>query len=230
MNCLEARRALQTEPRSVSRGLAAHLDLCAECRGVSDRLLALDARIRLAVQTPVPEGLAERVLLQQAVPPSIGSRPALVLAAGLAMLLVVVAAAGLYAARPRLVDAGMSAIRHVMQEPAALLLERSIDEIVLRNALGAQGVAIRGAPGRVTYRAPCTVSGGEGEHFVVRAAEGIITLILDPRVDVSEPQSVSAAHGLVAVVVRSVRGHIAVVAATREQAMAFAARLQQRPV
>ena len=227
LNCLDARRLIQAEPRSRDRALLAHLDACAECRGVAKRSRALDERLHAALATTAPEGLVERIQLSHDRGRAIRAINRRRFAVGAVATLAVGTAVALLARR-KPIDPGELAIAHVMHEPAARIVERSIDSIVLRNALSEQGVALTGRMGRVTFRAPCPVPGGVGEHIVIRAEEGTISLIMDPRQSVDEPEQVRARDGLVAVVIRCTRGHVSVVAASREQALAFAARL--RPV
>jgi hypothetical protein len=63
VNCLTSRRILLAAPREVSAEQRAHLDACAACARLAERLTQLDAGLEEATRVPVPEALVHRVLL-----------------------------------------------------------------------------------------------------------------------------------------------------------------------
>ena len=63
MNCFESRRALLIEPRNRSGDLGAHLASCDACTHVAERLAKLDRDVAEAASVPLPDALAERILL-----------------------------------------------------------------------------------------------------------------------------------------------------------------------
>jgi len=63
VNCLTSRRLLLAAPREASAEQRAHLDACAACARLAERLTQLDAGLEEATRVPVPDALAHRVLL-----------------------------------------------------------------------------------------------------------------------------------------------------------------------
>ncbi|MGH8172776.1 MAG: DUF3379 family protein, partial [Rhodanobacteraceae bacterium] len=65
MDCLEFRRLLGSDPRVASAAARAHLETCPRCRDAYARAHAFEGRLSQALSVPVPEGLADRILLHQ---------------------------------------------------------------------------------------------------------------------------------------------------------------------
>jgi len=65
MNCLEFRRTLGIDPSSTAAAFVAHREQCARCAEAHARAQAFERRIERALQVPVPESLADAVLLAQ---------------------------------------------------------------------------------------------------------------------------------------------------------------------
>ena len=66
MECLEFRRRLGAEPHSRDPQVLAHRETCASCAAAWEKAQRFDRDLQGALDVPVPEGLAERVLLAQA--------------------------------------------------------------------------------------------------------------------------------------------------------------------
>ena len=64
-NCLEFRREKLADPRHLSPDALAHLNECAACRGFAAEINENEARLAAALAVPVPEGLAERIVLRR---------------------------------------------------------------------------------------------------------------------------------------------------------------------
>ena len=65
MDCLEFRRLLGSDPRVADAAARAHLETCPRCQDAYARAQAFEARIAQAMAVAVPEGLADRILLNQ---------------------------------------------------------------------------------------------------------------------------------------------------------------------
>jgi hypothetical protein len=63
MNCLAFRRLLLASPRERTHAQQAHLERCEDCARLASGLSALDRKIARAMRLPVPDGLADRILL-----------------------------------------------------------------------------------------------------------------------------------------------------------------------
>ena len=65
MNCLEFRREKLADPRRLSPGAVAHLNDCAACRLFAAEINENEGRLADVLAVPVPEGLAERIVLRR---------------------------------------------------------------------------------------------------------------------------------------------------------------------
>ena len=65
MNCLQSRRLLLAVPREQSSEHRAHIQACATCATLAQRLPELERRIEDAVLVPVPDALTHRILLRR---------------------------------------------------------------------------------------------------------------------------------------------------------------------
>ena len=67
MNCLDFRRRITAEPRSRDADLMAHRDTCKEgCAAFWQRAQRFEDDFESMLAIPVPDGLADRILLAQA--------------------------------------------------------------------------------------------------------------------------------------------------------------------
>ncbi|MBP7625203.1 MAG: DUF3379 family protein, partial [Xanthomonadales bacterium] len=93
MNCLEFRRAIGTDPRGLDAAALAHRAQCPRCSEAHERALGFERALVAAIAIPVPDTLAERILLHQttaALPePRVRSLGASLIAAGLVAAIAV---------------------------------------------------------------------------------------------------------------------------------------------
>ena len=190
MNCLEFRRLVLIEPRQTTAEQQAHIEGCARCAEFAQKVALDEAAIEKAMLVPVPEGLAERVLLRHGIrsPNRWGT---LALAAS---LLVAVGVAFYSHEAPRQGDeivsaqlAGasrhaMAAISYVLDhEPQLLKENRAGDPKVMRAALSDLGLSLPANIGSVRYLGSSVLpDGSRGEHIVLQTPYGQATLILMP--------------------------------------------------
>jgi len=192
MNCLEFQKLLLADPRTRTSGQEAHAAECPACAKLARETDQFEARVHQALQVPVPDALADRVLLRRKV-----QRPALrvwALAASLAVVIGaglllyyrvadmaeerVLAAAAVGATHP-----AVAAIAYVADYESQLLKEgRSGDPAVMRSALARLGLKLPATGVTVRYlgKCPVPVPSGSGEHIVLQTDLGRATLILVP--------------------------------------------------
>jgi hypothetical protein len=143
------------------------------------------------MQVPVPEALAERVLLRRKV-----RNPALRMWALAASLAAAISAGWLYygvadiaeepvvaAAAVGVAHPAVAAIAYIQEyEPQLLKEGRTGDPAVMRNALARLGLKLPASGVSVSYlgKCPVPVPSGSGEHLVLKTATGQATLILVP--------------------------------------------------
>jgi len=176
MNCIEFRREKLADPRHLSVGATAHMEQCAACRGFAIEVDENEARIAAVLDVPVPEGLAERIILRRK---SGGASPRL-----WAMAAAVVLTIGIgftwwkdYPSQ----DYARLAIEHVMHEPESFTSTRLADPQLFQTVMHNFGGELQASLGKVRYMKLCPVPEGTGWHIVFETEQGeLATLILIP--------------------------------------------------
>lgn len=209
MNCIDFRRQLLADPRGLDQAALEHRDACPDCAGHFARVLQLESELESAVRLPVPDGLADRILLKHRL-----SRwgtggwfalaAGLLLAAGLALLLPSVS----YQKNPAL-----AAIDHVLEDEAKEVFSgQGIDPGRLPALAGQLGVRVPLDRVQVRYAGPCPFGGSTGYHVVLGTPFGKATLLLMPDKPLAS-RIVSSGQGLSAVAAPARRGSYALIAA-----------------
>ncbi|MBI2320095.1 MAG: DUF3379 family protein [Betaproteobacteria bacterium] len=190
MNCIEFRRMILAEPRVRSSEQQAHAARCEACAGFMKEIERLESRLEEAILVPVPESLAERVLLRRkprwpAKFAAFALAASIALAIGLGFLVYnerqtgneqVIAGATLGSE-----NAAVAAISYVLDyEPQLLRANQTGDPAVMRDALLRLAIRLPEDQVRARYLGKCPVPGGDGEHVVLETPVGRVTLILVP--------------------------------------------------
>jgi anti-sigma factor RsiW len=117
MNCLEFRRLKLAEPKLTREEARAHASECPACLAFARSVDESEAAFGRALAVPVPEGLADRILLRQSGQGRAGRR-----AYALAASLLLAVAAGVIVATRETDPANPAriAIEHVIEEPQSL--------------------------------------------------------------------------------------------------------------
>lgn len=172
MDCLEFRRLLGSDPHVGDRAAREHLQGCPFCADAYARAQAFEMRLAAALNVPVPDGLADRILLAQLT----GERRrrnstrtrlgwiALAAAASLAL------AIGVWR-RQEAASMPLSQLvaEHVMApaERDALSRTAPLPEAEVRKAFADRGVAIGAVPDGIAYVAECPVGALRTVHMVM---------------------------------------------------------------
>lgn len=216
MNCLEFRRKALADPHARSLEQLEHAARCAECNDFLEHMQSLEAEIQEAATVPVPDGLADRIVLKTKT-----GRSSLYKRAALAASLLLALGIGTWSykslqdtQRKTLVETAAvaredhmatMAISFVLDhEPRLLDENKRGDPEVLRQALRRLGLTLPGGEVQVRYLGKCPVPGGTGEHVVLMAPWGRVTLILVP--DQPLPTRVVVAHRERTAIAAPVRG------------------------
>lgn len=207
MECLEFRRVKLSWPRKQSPELELHAAECAACAEFAKEADAFEEHLAQAVSVPVPEGLADRVLLNYKLQRGRRYGRYAIAAAmflGLGLLMT-------YSQITRRDELTNAVIAHVLAEPEALQKVQNVPEDKLAQALAVNGGRLRGPIGEVRYLDHCRILGAKGEHIVFTTPYGVATLILLPLgKQVSEPQTLTR-DGFSAAVLPAGRGNIGIV-------------------
>jgi len=216
MNCLDFRRGVFANPRSLDEAALAHTKECATCREFLDRQRELDSDLYDALQVPAPDGLADRILVARGVRPAPRRWPWAIAAS------VVLAVAVGFAFRTYLdVDPlGQEAIQHVALEPQSFTEIDTVGNDFLPAILAKQGLKAAVALGQVTYTRICPMNGRTARHLVIRTAEGPVSLFLMPDDPKQRHRSLTEKGGMAAITMPARQGSIAIVASSAAQALA----------
>jgi hypothetical protein len=221
MNCLEFRRLLLIDPRGLDESARAHAAECAACRETLERQVEADDQLFAALQVPVPDGLADRMLVTRRARPQWRAwaiAASLLLAVGVAFF-----GRGYFAKDPL----GVEAIAHVAHEPQAFSLVHAVGSDFLPAALAEQGLKAVVQIGQVTYARICPMDGRNARHLVIRTADGPVTLFLMPDDPSARSRKVTRGDGMVAVTMPAIKGSVAIVASTLSQVTAIEKMLRQ---
>jgi len=181
MNCIEFRRMLLTEPGGTDAAFAEHRRSCPECAEAVERSAHFERILREAVNVPVPEHLASRILLKQSFQPRRESpwwrtRRAYALAAGvlLVMGLSFIALSG-HLQQRRLSEEFVALINGA---PYALTANQAVSSSEISAALEPAGLDLEGSIGDVTFAGRCIVRGKLSGHIVLKGDTAPITVFL----------------------------------------------------
>lgn len=189
------RLAVGADPGHLSPEVEAHLATCAECRGFRDETLALDGRLRAALELPLPE-------FRRRAPPV--RRYALAASVLLASII-----AGVWMFQPQSALAG-EVVAHVEDEMDSWSSRHQMPPDSIAGVLDAAGVEFdAGVP--IVYAAPCPFRGRRIAHLVVQTAHGPLTVMILPHVTVTRREKFSE-DGLNGILLPAGKGSVAVLA------------------
>lgn len=147
-------------------------------------LKALDDKINSAFKLPVPENLAEKLLLKQqlAVHHNQRKRTGWMLAMAASVAFVAGVSFSLWRQGP--VDLGQHALAHVRHETMAMTSNADISYQAINAELaslkGLETVRFNSQPGRVFYSTFCDFQGIESIHLVLAGERGKVTVFIVP--------------------------------------------------
>jgi hypothetical protein len=220
MNCLEFRRAALADPHHPGHEALEHEASCPSCAYFYRELRMQEEALYEAMNVPVPDGLADRVLLRQ----TRGWRKRFLprfAAPALAASLVLAASLGLVwqfkpdALTPEMLAAGI--VAHVEEEQKALLVEQRVPLARLVTVVKRSGGELGEPPGETSYVDHCPLpGGGTGEHLVFNTPHGKLTLILMPGKRITHPVRLDR-DGLTVSLMPAGDGSLALVSDNREK-------------
>jgi hypothetical protein len=116
-------------------------------------------------------------------------------------------------------------VAHVIAEPQSWATTDAVSETALRDVLLKSGVVLDASPYSVVYARSCWFRGHYVPHLVVRTAHSLATVLILRNETVAKRESFNE-EGLSGVIVPSVHGSIAVLAANSTQLDAVAQQMQ----
>lgn len=182
MDCLEFRRRLGAEPRSHDAELLAHREACAACMTAWERAQRFEQALLGALEVPVPEGLADRVLLAQATGVRQRATRHRRVALGLAAsLLIALGGAGVFWRQAQANALPALAVAHMPDEITSLQLTRPIGTTAVAAVFAHRHVALKGPlPADTTYVHACGVGPYHAVHLVSRHDDESVAVLYMP--------------------------------------------------
>jgi hypothetical protein len=221
MNCMEFRRRTLAFPREIDPACRAHARDCTSCAEFLARADAMEQGIEQAVRVPVPEGLADRIILRH----KFRSRRRF---NGFAVAATLLVATGLTFTRSYFTsETGLARalVAHVLNEPESLRANEVVSAVQLASALAQAGGVLRGPIGNAVYYNWCPLPGGEGSHLAFETPFGRATVLLLPK---RERAQRATLNGFSAAVLPLGRGSIGVVADSPEKLERICQLLRQQ--
>lgn len=190
MNCLEFHREKLADPRRLSAAARSHAEACASCHAFARSVDDAERGLEQALAVPVPEALAERIVLRSR--GEQGTRWPLWALAASVMLALAISLGFFHGARNTQDGYARLAIEHVVKEPESLTTVRNADPEAFRAALQSLGGSLRQPLEQIRYVRLCPVEEGFGWHIVFDTPDGLATLLLIPQKRLDAVQQASA--------------------------------------
>ncbi|HEU4780312.1 MAG TPA: DUF3379 family protein [Steroidobacteraceae bacterium] len=177
--CREARLEIGGDPHTLGPALSEHLATCAACTRFRSETLALDARLRSAMELPLA-GFRKPV---QSAP------PARRFALAASVLLGILVGGGFWLLKPTPALAG-DVLAHVKHESASWDAHEVLTPSELAGVLKTAGVQFDSSM-PIVYAMACPFRGRRVPHLVVQTADGPVTVMLLAHEKVSGRQEFS---------------------------------------
>jgi hypothetical protein len=191
MNCLEFRRLLGSDPYSQDPEMLAHRETCSACAAVWQRAQRFEQELAAALVVPVPEGLADRILLAHTT--GIRQRQVTRRRSWMAMaasLVLACAGGGLVWQQTEARSLPAMSVAHVLGEIRSMDQTVALPEQDVAEVLAARGQTMHGpAPAGVTYVHECNVGGHPAAHFVTRMDNEAVAALYMPHVMGTKPET-----------------------------------------
>jgi hypothetical protein len=213
MDCLSYRRIKLAAPQDASQEIIAHAGGCRECAAFTRQLETFEQELHTTLHVPVPEGLAEKIILRR------GKRQWF-RAAWLpvaAAVVITVAALVTFNTLPSRDSFAQQFVDHVLSEPNVVGANADVEPNALKLAFARFGGQLQSEIGDVQYVEQCKIGGVDSTHVQISTRSGDAALLLRPgrRNNIDIPE-IHKGHAVVVVSVP--RGSLAIVAATPQQA------------
>ncbi|MBL8473349.1 MAG: DUF3379 family protein [Rhodocyclaceae bacterium] len=226
MNCLEFRRRKLADPRRADAAMDEHVAQCPGCQSFARRLAEQEQALAQTLLVPVPEGLAERVIMRTAGGNT--RRPSLRLMALAASVVLTLSVTLVDWYHTPGEDYARYAIEHVMHEPESFSSRRLVEASYLDTILRNFGAELRAPLGTLRYAKLCPVPNGTGWHLVLDTEHGTATVLLIPHAQRNKDITRAAMAGMNSEVMPLGQGYVAVVADDAERARDVGKLLTQR--
>ena len=215
MDCLTYRRLKLATPQNAAPELLAHRQECGACAAFTRQLESFEQELHRVASIPIPDGLAEQIILRQRKPRWHSKLSMLAIAATLVLSVSAFVGYRMLAERN---DLAGDFIAHVASEPDMLSMHGSVERVRFDEALDGYGARFEGPIGEIRFLGDCVVNGKLAKHILVQTQYGPATLLLFPqqRVSMSKPMS---RDGFAVVILPLANGSMGIVTDTPDHAL-----------
>jgi len=197
-DCRHARLHIGAAPQDLPAEVTSHLATCTDCSRFRDETLALDGRVRSALEVPLAR-------FRELAPPARPVVRRFALAASVVLALLV--SGGFWLLNPQPALAGEVA-EHVLHEAGSWDMREPLSAEAVSAVLRQAGVEFDTSM-PVVYAMSCPFRGGRVPHLVVQTAAGPLTVMLLPHETVAVRTEFSG-HGYRGVLLPAGNGAVAV--------------------
>lgn len=185
MDCLEFRRLIGALPRQLPAEAREHREHCPRCAEAHARALGFENILEQAIGIPVPDRLADEILLRQITVNrtrrSVRLQRLWQIAAGVAMAIGI---STIWLLVPNNGSLAALAIEHIHHEPVALLAHPLISESETQHIFTTMGLPLTHPPSKLTYLKICPLGNHRSLHMVMQKPMGAVTVLLVPGLDI----------------------------------------------
>ena len=225
MNCLSVRRIISTNVRDDSEDFVQHLAQCPACKSFYEKQLKFNGELKKAFEVDVPEGLAERVLVELNLNEKKERKHKyqwLAMAASILIVFVVFSTTTLHSP-PALADA---ILEHVKYDVNALQENAQISLQTLNQLLKPHGVRADENIGQATHAGNCVIQDSMGAHIVFAGKNAPVTLIIVPeKLNDKEPVTIDDQQ-FKGVLMSTKNGTLGIVSEDQESLLEFKQRMK----
>jgi len=211
MNCLEYRRLALQDIKDLPEQAQLHLDECASCQAFTHQQIKFNASLKQSMDVDVPEGLADRILLQQSFGLARTKRKQsrlrlMALAASVVLGLTL----SLRLILPGTTALQQAVLSHVHEEINHLYENRQVSSVQLGKLLASIDTRAITGISNVRYAGTCPIGKTAGAHLVLEGQSGPVTVLYLPEESVRQTSTFGDSR-FQGVLTPGMRGSIAVI-------------------
>lgn len=187
MNCLEYRRLALQDIHALPEQAQVHRDECASCQSFTHELMGFNTTLQQSMNVDVPEGLADRILLQQSFGLARSKRKQsrlrlMAVAASIVLGLIL----SLRLMLPGSAALEQAVLAHVHEEIDHLYENRQVSTERVSELLASLDTRAITAISNVRYAGTCPIGKTAGAHLVLEGQFGPVTVLYLPRESVRQ--------------------------------------------
>ena len=211
MNCLEYRRLALQDINALPEQAQVHRDECVSCQPFTHELMGFNTSLQQSMNVDVPEGLADRILLQQSFGLARSKRKhTRIRLMALAASIVLGLTLSLRLMLPDSTALEQAMLAHVHEEISHLYEDRQVSTKQVGELLASLDTRAITGISNVRYAGTCPIGKTAGAHLVLEGQSGPVTVLYLPEESVRRTKVFSDSR-FQGVLTPGQRGSIAVI-------------------